>query len=37
MHFINGALLYYSQIADHTPIIHGHPQQKRGSKIQMNI
>ena len=29
-HFINGALLYYSQIADHTCIIHGHsPPKKR--------
>jgi hypothetical protein len=27
--YINGALLYSSQIADHTSIIHGHPSPKK--------
>ena len=33
-HFINSALLYYSQIADNTSIIHGHSHQKRVSKYR---
>ena len=40
-HFINCALLYYSQMADHTSIIHRHPlpshPKKRSTRIQTNI